>query len=122
MASKQPRKQRREKAEAPWHVRHKNLAAHVDPVLRKKNEWKIPRAVPLRKGDEVLIVRGKKAFRGRKGKVISVDMTRGTVNVEGITIKKTGENKEVARPLHPSNLILVALDETDPRRRQKLLG
>jgi len=24
--------------------------------------------------------------------------------------------------LHPSNLILVSLDETDPRRRDKLLG
>ncbi|OGS50118.1 MAG: 50S ribosomal protein L24 [Euryarchaeota archaeon RBG_16_68_12] len=122
MVSRQPRKQRRERAHAPWHVRHKMLAAHVDPVLRKKSDWKIPRAVPLRKGDEVIVARGGKQFRGKKGKVISVDMTRGTVNVEGITIKKTGENKEVARPLQPSNLILVALDETDPRRRKKLLG
>jgi ribosomal protein uL24 len=122
MVSRQPRKQRWEKAHAPWHVRHKMLAAHVDPVLRKKSDWKIPRAVPLRKGDEVVVARGGKQFRGKKGKVISVDMTRGTVNVEGITIKKTGENKEVARPLQPSNLILVALDETDPRRRKKLLG
>jgi len=119
MSSKQPRKQRRVAAEAPWHVRHKRLAAHVDPALRKKHDWKIPRAVPLRKGDEVFIARGK--FRGKKGKVISVDMTRGTVNIEGIKIKKTDE-KEVARPLHPSNLIIVSLDESDPRRREKLLG
>ncbi len=119
MVSKQPRKQRWGAANAPWHVRHKRVAAHVDPALRKKSNWKLPRSVPLRKGDEVLVARG--AFRGKKGKVISVDMTKGTVDIEGIKIKKTDE-KEVARPLHPSNLILVSLDETDPRRRDKLTG
>jgi large subunit ribosomal protein L24 len=119
MVSAQPRKKRKVAAEAPWHVKHKALAAHVDPALRKKHDWKIPRAVPVRKGDEVLIARGK--FRGRKGKVIGVDTSKGTVTIEGIKIKKTDE-KEVARPLHPSNLILVAFDETDVRRRQKLLG
>lgn len=119
MVSALPRKQRLRKAEADWQQRHRNLAAHVDPALRKKHDWKIPRAVPLRKGDEVLIARGK--FRGRKGKILSVNSSKGTVIVERITIKKRDE-KEVARPLHPSNLILVSLDETDPRRRDKLLG
>src|SRR5256885_13615051 len=119
MVSAQPRKQRKRAAEAPWHQRRKSLAAHVDPALRKKLDWKIPRAVPLRKGDEVFIARGK--FRGRKGKIISVNTVKGTVTVEGIKIKKTDE-KEVARPLHASNLILVALDETDPRRRGQLPG
>jgi len=119
MVSAQPRKQRKRAAEAPWHQRRKSLAAHVDPALRKKYNWKIPRAIPVRKGDEVFIARGK--FRGKKGKIIGVNTTDITVTVEGIKIKKTDE-KEVARPLHPSNLILVALDETDVRRRTKLLG
>ena len=119
MVSAQPRKQRKRAAEAPWHQRRKSLAAHVDPALRKKLDWKIPRAVPVRKGDEVFIARGK--FRGRKGKVIGVDTTDITVTIEGIKIKKTDE-KEVARPVHPSNLILVAIDETDVRRRAKWLG
>jgi len=119
MVSAQPRKQRLRAAEADWRQRHRRLAAHVDPALRKKHDWKLPRAIPLRKGDEVFIARGK--FRGRKGKVIGVDTSKGTVTIEGIKIKKTDE-KEVARPLHPSNLILVSLDETDPRRRDKLLG
>src|SRR5438094_411148 len=119
MVTTQPRKQRKQAAEAPWHVRHKRLAAHVDPDLRKKHDWKLPRAIPLRKGDQVLVARGK--FRGRKGKIIGVDTTKGTVTVEGVKIKKTDE-KEGARPIHPSNLILLALDETDPRRRAKLLG
>src|SRR3989442_2072894 len=118
MVSAQPRKQRLRAAEADWQQRHRRLAAHVDPALRKKHDWKLPRAIPLRKGDEVFIARGK--FRGRKGKIIGVDTSKGTVTVEGIKIKKTDE-KEVARPLHPSNLILVSLDETDPRRRDKML-
>lgn len=117
MASSQPRKQRKRAAQAPWHVKHRALAAHVDPDLRKKYKWSLPRAIPLRKGDEVLIARG--SFRGKKGKIIGVDVTKGTVTVEGVKIKKTDE-KEVARPLHPSNLILVGLDESDPRRRQKV--
>src|SRR2546427_12956311 len=109
MVSAQPRKQRLMLAEADWRQRHKRLAAHVDPALRKKHDWKLPRAIPLRKGDEVFIARGK--FRGRRGKIIGVNTSKGTVTVEGIKIKKTDE-KEVARPLHPSNLILVSLDET----------
>ncbi len=117
MVSSQPRKQRKRAAQAPWHVKHRALAAHVDPDLRKKYKWSLPRAIPLRKGDEVLIARG--SFRGKKGKIIGVDVTKGTVTVEGVKIKKTDE-KEVARPLHPSNLILVGLDESDPRRRQKV--
>ncbi|TLZ71711.1 MAG: 50S ribosomal protein L24 [Methanobacteriota archaeon] len=120
MVSTQPRKQRKQAADAPWHVKHKMLAAHVDPALRKKRDWKVPRAVPVRKGDEVLVARGK--FRGKKGKIIGVDMTHGLVTVEGIKIKKSDKAKEVARPIHPSNLIITALDETDPRRREKFMG
>ena len=119
MPSAQPRKQRRAAANAPWHVRHKMVAAHVDPNLRKKSDWKIPRAVPLRKGDEVVIARG--SFRGRKGKIVSVDVAKGTVIVEGVKIKRRDE-KEVGRPIHPSNLIVISFDESDPRRRERLKG
>src|SRR3972149_6257500 len=102
MPSSLPRKQRKRAAQAPWHVKHKALAAHVDPELRKKYKWSLPRSLPL-----------------RKGKIIGVDVPKGTVTVEGVKIKKTDE-KEVARPLHPSNLIILGLDESDPRRRKKL--
>src|SRR3970282_2481604 len=116
MVSALPRMQRKRKAEANRQQPHRNLAAHVDPALRKKHDWKIPRAVPLRKGDEVFIARGK--FRGRKGKIVSVDVTKGTVIVEGVKIKKRDE-KEVGRPIHPSNLIIIGFDERDPRRRER---
>ena len=113
MASAQPRKQRKRAANEPWHRRHKRLAAHVDPRLREKSKAAIPRAIPVRKGDIVRIVRG--GFRGRDGKVISVDVRNSLVTVEKIVIKKTDE-KEVARPIHPSNLVITKLDESDRRR------
>ena len=71
---------------------------------------------PGRKGDTVRIMRG--GFRGKEGKVVSVDRVHGTVVIEGITIEKVDE-KKVARPLHASNLLIVRMDDTDPWRRRK---
>src|SRR2546428_8329253 len=56
-------------------------------------------------------------FRGKEGKVVSVDRVHGTVVIEGITIEKVDE-KKVARPLHASNLLIVRMDDTDPWRRR----
>lgn len=116
MASAKPRKQRKRAANAPWHRLHKRLAAHVDPRLREKGKLAIPRAVPVRKGDIVRIVRG--GFRGREGKVVSVDVRNSLVTVEKVVIRKTDE-KEVARPIHASNLVIMKLDDTDPRRLER---
>jgi len=113
MASAQPRKQRKRAANEPWHRRHKRLAARLDPRLREKSKAPLPRAIPVRKGDVVRIVRG--GFRGRDGKVVSVDVVHALVTVEKIVIKKTDE-KEVARPIHASNLLITKLDESDKRR------
>ena len=116
MVSAQPRKQRKRAANAPWHKLHRRLAAPVDPRLREKAKGAIPRAVPVRKGDVVRIVRG--AFRGRDGKVVSVDVRNSLVTIEKIVIKKTDE-KEVARPVHPSNLVITKLDDSDRRRADR---
>src|SRR3972149_8932632 len=98
MPSSLPRKQRKRAAQAPWHVKHKALAAHVDPELRKKYKGSLPRCLPLRKGDEVLIARG--SFRGREGKIIGVDGPKGTATGAGGKVKKTGEEGG-GRPLPP---------------------
>src|SRR3989304_2300259 len=114
MASSLPRKQRKRAAQAPWHVKHKALAAHVDPELRKKYKWSLPRSLPRAEGKDHRRGRaqGQRYPRG-------AEVPRGTVTGEGVKIKKT-EEKEVARPLPPSNLIILGLDESDPRRRKKL--
>ncbi len=91
-------------------------SSHVAPELHDKRKGRMPRAIPVRKGDTVRVMRG--GFEGREGKVVSVDRVDGTVVVEGITIEKVDE-KKVARPIHASNLMIVRLDDTDAWRRRR---
>jgi len=114
MVSAQPRKQRKLLFNAPLHRRRKWLAAHLDePLLLKYDR----RSLPVVKGDTVKIMRG--IFRGHVNKVIKVDVKRGFVEVEGAIMTKA-DGKKVAKPIHPSNLLITKLNLTDPWRRKKL--
>jgi len=119
MVSTKPRIQRKRAAKAPLHRRRGAVSAHLDAKLHDKSKVRLPRALTIRKGDTVRVMRG--TFRGREGNVVSVDRDRGTVVIEGITIEKVDE-KKVARPIHASNLLITKLDETDPRRRRMFQG
>lgn len=119
MVSAKPRIQRKRAANAPLHRKRNAIAAHLDAKLHDKSKTRLPRALPVRKGDTVRVMRG--GARGREGTVVSVDRDRGTVVIEGITIEKVDE-KKVARPVHASNLLIVRLDDTDPWRRRKPEG
>lgn len=116
MSSTQPRKQRKRAANAPLHRKRILTSSHLAPEVHDKSKGRLPRALPVRKGDTVRIMRG--GFRGREGKVVSVNRMKGTVVIEGITIEKTDE-KRVARPLHASNLLIIRMDDTDAWRRRK---
>ena len=116
MTSSKPRTQRKRAANAPLHVKRLLASSHLAPELHDKAKGRLPRALPVRKGDTVRIMRG--GFRGREGKVVSVDRVHGTVVIEGITIEKVDE-KKVGRPLHASNLMIIRMDDTDPWRRRK---
>ncbi|HYM40941.1 MAG TPA: 50S ribosomal protein L24 [Thermoplasmata archaeon] len=116
MVSTRPRTQRKRLYEANIGRRHRLLGAHVDPDLAGKSKLQLPRALPVREGDVVRIMRG--SFRGKEGKIVSVDSKRGLAVIEGITIEKTDE-KKVPRPIHASNLMIIKLDDTDPWRRKK---
>ncbi|HKZ99887.1 MAG TPA: 50S ribosomal protein L24 [Thermoplasmata archaeon] len=116
MVSSRPRVQRKRAAEAPWHRRRTAVASHLDPKIHERGKGRMPRAIPVRRGDTVRVMRG--SFRGREGTVVSVDSVHGTVVIEGITIEKTDE-KKVARPIHASNLMITKLDDTDAKRRQR---
>jgi large subunit ribosomal protein L24 len=116
MVTTKARKQRKRLFTAPGHLRTRSLSAHVDEALRDKNEW-LPRAVPVRKGDQVKVMRGD--FYGITGKVSAVDHRSRTVTVEDIVLEKM-DKKKVARPLPTSNLVIMAFDESDPRRRERL--
>ena len=116
MVSAKARVQRKRAAEAPLHRRRIAASSHLDPAILEKSKLHLPRALPVRKGDTVRVMRG--GFRGREGAVVSVDRVAGTVVVEGITIEKTDAKKR-PRPIHASNLMIIKMDDTDPWRRKK---
>jgi large subunit ribosomal protein L24 len=108
--SSQPRKQRKYRANAPLHVKHKFLSANLSNDLRKQYER---RSLPVRKGDEVQIERGQ--FRGMKGTVDHVELGKSRVYVEGVTVKKV-DGSEVIRPVHASNIMITKLELGDKKR------
>jgi len=114
MVSSKPRKQRKMLNNLPLHRRGKMLSAHLSKELRSKYGV---RSLTVRKGDVVEVVRG--AFVGHVNKVSSVDRRRQRLHIEGITIAKSDE-KQVSRPIHPSNVIITKLDTSDPLRKKKL--
>jgi large subunit ribosomal protein L24 len=113
-ASKQPRKQRKWRANAPLHVRGKLVSAHLSKDLR--TEWK-RRSVPLRKGDEVKVVRGE--FAKKVGKVARVDLKKLKIFIEGVKRKKvSGQEVDVA--IEPSNVMAIRLNIDDKERMKSL--
>ncbi|MBI4021505.1 MAG: 50S ribosomal protein L24 [Candidatus Aenigmarchaeota archaeon] len=111
VSSKQPRKQRKFRYQAPLHVRRRFLAAHLAPALRASTG---KRSLPLRKGDEVQVMRGDHG--GKKGIVDAVDLGKARVTVESVKRKKA-DGSEVHIPLQPSNLLITKLHSDDKRRK-----
>jgi large subunit ribosomal protein L24 len=111
ISSTQPRKQRKYRYNAPMHVRQKFVSAHLSEAL--KNRFG-KRSLPLRKGDEVKVMRGTK--KGFRGKVERIDLKRSKVYVEGLNVKKV-DGSEVLRPMEPSNLLIME-PKIDDKRRQ----
>jgi large subunit ribosomal protein L24 len=103
ISSKLPRKQRKYLANAPLHKKHKFLSANLSEELRKKHS---KRSLPLRKGDEVLVMRG--SFKRKKAKVSLISLKKSIVFIEGIQrTKKDGTKVNV--PFSPSNLQITSL-------------
>ena len=113
-ASKQARKQRKFRANAPLHIRHKMISANLSKELRKRHE---KRNFPIRKRDNVRIMKGE--FRGKVGKIERVNLKKMKVEVEGIyRTKKDGTKVSVY--FDPSNLQIKELNLDDKKRRDAL--
>jgi large subunit ribosomal protein L24 len=110
--SQQARKQRKWKAKAPLHIRHKMMAASLSKELKDKYKRN---SLPVRKGDTVKVLRG--SNRGHKGMIMSVDLKKYKVFIEGIILKKA-DGKDVIRPVSPSNLQITGLNDEDKIRRE----
>ena len=114
MVSYLPRKQRKMLYNAPKHKRQKMMKAHLSDELYGKYGL---RSLTIRKGDVVKVMRGK--FKGHEGKVVRVNLKNMRVAVEGVTVRKV-DNTAVQYWIHPSNLMLIKLDLSDPKRKEKI--
>lgn len=111
-SSRQPRKQRKFRINAPLHVRHKFMAAHLSPDLRRQFG---KRSIPVRKGDDVRVMKG--GSKGLTGTVERVNLKKEKVYVGGINIKKV-DGSEVLIALEPSNLMITKLNLDDKMRQR----
>jgi len=112
ISSKQPRKQRKYRYNAPLHKKHKFLSANLSKELRKKYG---KRSLPLRKGDEVLVMRG--SFKKKKAKVQNIINRK--VLLEGIQRTKK-EGTKVPVFFNPRALQIVSLNLEDKKRLEDL--
>jgi large subunit ribosomal protein L24 len=110
--SKQPRKQRKYRANAPLHIRQKFIHANLSKELREKYNR---RSFPLKVGDTVKVVRG--TFKGKIGKIVEVNLKTLKVQIEGIKRKKS-DGKEIQVPIEPSNLQIMSLSIEDKKREK----
>ena len=113
--SSKPSKVRKRMYNASFVRKRKMLSATLAPELREKYNR---RSFPVRKGDEVKIMRGYMHRKGLIGKVIKVDYKKMRIYVEGISIEK--EKKTVYYPIHPSKVMIIKLDLKDKKRKMAL--
>ncbi|MBU0898839.1 MAG: 50S ribosomal protein L24 [Nanoarchaeota archaeon] len=115
MSSKQPRKQRKYRHNAPMHIRQKFVSVHLSPALRKQFKT---RSASIHKGDDIKVMDG--SFKGKTGSVERVNLKKCKIYVDGIKAKKV-DGTEVMRALEPSNLMITKLN-LDDKIRQKVLN
>ena len=109
-----PTKQRKMLYQAPDHVRHRLLAAHLSPELRATH---IAKSFPVRSGDTIRVMRGD--HKGLEGKITRIDLKKYRIYVEGLTREKV-DGTTIFVPVHPSKLMITRLN-LDDKWRKKIL-
>merc|ERR1712017_59376 len=104
------RKSRKAHFTAPSSVRRKIMSAHLNKDLSSKYHVK---SMPIRKDDEVIVVRG--SHRGREGKVIQVYRKKYVIRIERVTREKSN-GSTVNVGIHPSNVLITKLKLDKDRR------
>merc|ERR1711998_527219 len=105
------RKSRKDHFTAPSSVRRKIMSAHLNKELSHKHHVK---SMPIRKDDEVIVVRG--SHRGREGKVIQVYRKKYVIPIERVTREKSN-GSTVNVGIHPSNVVIPKLKLDKDRRK-----
>ncbi|KAI9637980.1 putative structural constituent of ribosome [Dioszegia hungarica] len=97
------RKSRKAHFAAPSGLKRKIMSSSLSKDLRGKHS---ARSMPIRKDDEVLIVRGK--YKGREGKVTQVYRKKWVIHVERVHVEKSNA-ATVPIGIHPSNVVITSL-------------
>jgi len=108
---KKPRKQRKHLYNAPAHLRHKFMAA---PLSQELISSKGAKALPVRKGDTVRIMRGD--HTGFEGKVSRIDLKKYRIFIEGLTREKV-DGTNIFVSVHPSKVMIKSLKLDDKWRQ-----
>ncbi|KAF7846287.1 hypothetical protein BT93_L4664 [Corymbia citriodora subsp. variegata] len=94
------RKSRKSHFSAPSHERRVIMSAPLSKELREKHGV---RSMPIRKDDEVTVVRG--TNKGREGKVTSVYRLKFLIHIERLT-KEKSNGQSVQIGVHPSKVVI----------------
>ncbi|KAF8862183.1 putative 60S ribosomal protein L26-2 [Acephala macrosclerotiorum] len=97
------RKSRKAHYDAPSSVRRTIMSAPLSKELREKYNV---RSIPIRKDDEVLVVRG--SNKGREGKITSVYRLKYIVHIERV-VKEKSSGQSVPLGVHPSKVVITKL-------------
>ncbi|MHC1631359.1 MAG: 50S ribosomal protein L24 [Methanotrichaceae archaeon] len=111
MKSKQPRKQRKERLNAPLHKRQKYMHATLSKDLRQEMNR---RSAQVRRGDTVKVMRGD--YAGTEGEVEKVNLKRGTIAISGVSAFRA-DGTEVPRLVQPSKVVITEMDLDDGARK-----
>lgn len=114
-SSVRPGKQHKYRINAPLHIRHKLMSAHLSKELRKKYNR---RSFPVRKEDKVKVMRGQ--FRGVIGEIELVNMKKLKVIVKGAEFKAKAGAAPRKYPLDASKLMIISLNLSDKSRMRAL--
>ncbi|EXJ94302.1 50S ribosomal protein L24 [Capronia coronata CBS 617.96] len=97
------RKSRKVHFSAPSSVRRVIMSAPLSKELREKHNV---RSIPIRKDDEVTVVRG--SNKGREGKVTSVYRLKYLIHIERVAREKSN-GQAVPIGVHPSKVVVTKL-------------
>ncbi|KAF2255867.1 ribosomal protein L24 [Trematosphaeria pertusa] len=97
------RKSRKAHFGAPSSVRRVIMSAPLSKELREKHNV---RSIPVRKDDEIMIVRG--THKGREGKVSSVYRLKYCIHVNGV-VREKSNGQSVPIPIAASKVVVTKL-------------
>jgi len=113
MVASSRRKSRKAHFSAPSSVRRVIMSAPLSKELREKHGV---RSIPVRKDDEVMVVRG--SNKGREGKISSVYRLKYCLHVNGI-VREKSNGQSVPIPIAASKVVVTKL-KLDKDREQIL--